>query len=387
MENFVFQNPTKIIFGKNTETQVGMETRKYADRVLLHYGGGSIKKSGLYDRVVAALKDAGVDYIELGGVQPNPRVSLIREGIELCRQHNIRFILAVGGGSVIDSAKGIAVGVPYAGDVWDFYMRKAVIKEALPIGVVLTIPAAGSESSPASVVTNDEGALKRDIGTNLIRPQFAILNPELTYTLPPYQTACGVADIMAHVMERYFSRTQNTDLTDRLCEATLRTMIKNAPLALENPVDYAARAEIMWTGTVAHSDLLGMGRIEDWASHMIEHEISGIYDVAHGAGLAVVFPAWMQYVYQEDVNVFARFATRVWAVEPDFAHPEKTALAGIQKTKEFFRSLGLPVTLEELEVGTDRLEEMAAKCTERGPVGNFKKLDQQDVFAIYQLAR
>ena len=387
MENFVFQNPTKIIFGKNTETQVGMETRKYADRVLLHYGGGSIKKSGLYDRVVAALKDAGVDYIELGGVQPNPRVSLIREGIELCRQHNIRFILAVGGGSVIDSAKGIAVGVPYAGDVWDFYMRKAVIKEALPIGVVLTIPAAGSESSPASVVTNDEGALKRDIGTNLIRPQFAILNPELTYTLPPYQTACGVADIMAHVMERYFSRTQNTDLTDRLCEATLRTMIKNAPLALENPVDYAARAEIMWTGTVAHSDLLGMGRIEDWASHMIEHEISGIYDVPHGAGLAVVFPAWMQYVYQEDVNVFARFATRVWAVEPDFAHPEKTALAGIQKTKEFFRSLGLPVTLEELEVGTDRLEEMAAKCTERGPVGNFKKLDQQDVFAIYQLAR
>ena len=387
MENFVFQNPTKIIFGKNTETQVGMETRKYADRVLLHYGGGSIKKSGLYDRVVAALKDAGVDYIELGGVQPNPRVSLIREGIELCRQHNIRFILAVGGGSVIDSAKGIAVGVPYAGDVWDFYMRKAVIKEALPIGVVLTIPAAGSESSPASVVTNDEGALKRDIGTNLIRPQFAILNPEITYTLPPYQTACGVADIMAHVMERYFSRTQNTDLTDRLCEATLRTMIKNAPLALENPVDYAARAEIMWTGTVAHSDLLGMGRIEDWASHMIEHEISGIYDVAHGAGLAVVFPAWMQYVYQEDVNVFARFATRVWAVEPDFAHPEKTALAGIQKTKEFFRSLGLPVTLEELEVGTDRLEEMAAKCTERGPVGNFKKLDQQDVFAIYQLAR
>ncbi|HBL37474.1 MAG TPA: NADH-dependent alcohol dehydrogenase [Firmicutes bacterium] len=387
MENFVFQNPTKIIFGKNTETQVGMETRKYADRVLLHYGGGSIKKSGLYDRVVAALKDAGVDYIELGGVQPNPRVSLIREGIELCRQHNIRFILAVGGGSVIDSAKGIAVGVPYAGDVWDFYMRKAVIKEALPIGVVLTIPAAGSESSPASVVTNDEGALKRDIGTNLIRPQFAILNPELTYTLPPYQTACGVADIMAHVMERYFSRTQNTDLTDRLCEATLRTMIKNAPLALENPADYAARAEIMWTGTVAHSDLLGMGRIEDWASHMIEHEISGIYDVAHGAGLAVVFPAWMQYVYQEDVNVFARFATRVWGVEPDFAHPEKTALAGIQKTKEFFRSLGLPVTLEELEVGTDRLEEMAAKCTERGPVGNFKKLDQQDVFAIYQLAR
>lgn len=386
MENFIFQNPTKIIFGRDTERQVGREVKQYADRVLLHYGGGSIKRSGLYERVVASLKEAGVDFIELSGVQPNPRVSLIREGVELCRKHGIRFILAVGGGSVIDSAKGIAVGVPYEGDVWDFYLQKAVITEALPIGVVLTIPAAGSETSPASVVTNEEGALKRDIGTDLIRPKFAILNPELTFTLPPYQTACGAADIMAHVMERYFTRVKQTDLTDRLCESTLKTVIKYTPLALQNPTDYAARAELMWAGTVAHSDLLGTGRIGDWASHLIEHELSGIYDVAHGAGLAVVFPAWMQYVYQEDVQVFAKFAVRVWGVEPDFDDPESTALAGIERLKAFFRSIGLPVTLTELKVGTDRLEEMAAKCTERGPVGNFKRLDREDVYRIYRLA-
>ncbi|HHU50649.1 MAG TPA: iron-containing alcohol dehydrogenase [Firmicutes bacterium] len=386
MENFVFQNPTKIIFGRDTERQVGMEVKQYTDRVLLHYGGGSIKKSGLYDRVVASLKEAGVDFVELSGVQPNPRIGLIREGVELCRKHGIRFILAVGGGSVIDSAKGIAVGVPYEGDVWDFYLQKAVVKQALPVGVVLTIPAAGSETSPASVVTNEEGALKRDIGTDLIRPKFAILNPELTFTLPPYQTACGAADIMAHVMERYFTRVKETDLTDRLCESTLRTVIKYTPLALQNPTDYAARAELMWASTVAHSDLLGTGRIGDWASHMIEHELSGIYDVAHGAGLAVVFPAWMQYVYQEDVRVFAKFATRVWGVEPDFADLESTALAGIERVKDFFRSIGLPVTLTELKIGTDRLEEMAAKCTERGPVGNFKRLDREDVHRIYRLA-
>lgn len=387
MENFVFQNPTKIIFGKGTENQVGQETKAWADRVLLHYGGGSIKKTGLYDRVVASLKEAGVDFIELSGVQPNPRLSLIHEGIELCRKHEIRFILAVGGGSVIDSAKAIAAGVPYAGDVWDFFERKAEIETALPVGVVLTIPAAGSETSPASVVTKDEGALKRDIGSDLLRPKFAILNPELTYTLPPYQTACGVADIVAHILERYFTRTPDTDLSDRLCEATLRTVIKYAPIVMQNPTDYAARAEIMWAGTVAHNDLLGKGKVEDWGSHMIEHEISGIYDVAHGAGLAVVFPAWMKYVYKEDVNLFARFAVRVWGVEMDFDYPERTALAGIERLEAFFRSLGLPVTLEELQVGTDRLEEMAAKCTERGPVGNFVKLDKEDVLAIYHLAK
>jgi len=387
VENFVFQNPTKIIFGEGTHLKVGEEVKRYGDRILLHYGGGSIKQSGLYDQVVKALHTAGVDLIELGGVKPNPRLSLINEGIELCRKHNIRFILAVGGGSVIDSAKGIAVGVPYTGDVWDFYLQKEEIKKALPIGAVLTIPAAGSETSPASVVTMEEGGWKRDIGTDLVRPQFAILNPELTYTLPPAQTGYGVADIMAHTMERYFTRTKNVDLTDRLCESVLRTLIKNAPLVLQEPTNYAARAEIMWAGTVAHNDLLGTGRIGDWGSHMIEHEISGIYDVPHGAGLAVVIPAWMKYVYHEDVSVFAQFAVRVWDVEPDFESPEKTALAGIERLKVFFCSLGLPVTLRELQVGEDRLEEMAEKCTQRGPVGNFKRLNKQDVLEIYKLAR
>lgn len=386
MENFVFQNTTKIIFGKNTETQVGMETKAYADRVLLHYGGGSIKRTGLYDRVVASLKAAGVDFVELSGVQPNPRLDLVKEGIALCRKHQLRFILAVGGGSVIDSAKAIAAGVPYAGDVWDFFTGKSRIETALPIGVVLTIPAAGSETSTASVITNDEGALKRDVSAEPLQPKFAILNPELTYTLPAYQTACGVADIMAHVMERYFTKVKGTDLTDRLCEATLRTVIKYAPLALQKPTDYEARAQIMWAGTIAHNALLGTGRIGDWASHLIEHEISGIYDVPHGAGLAVVFPAWMRYVYQEDVNIFARFAVRVWDIEPDFAAPESTALAGIERLKDFFRGLGLPVTLEELQVGTDRLAEMAAKCARNGPIGNFKRLNEKDVYAIYRLA-
>jgi len=290
VNNFIFLNPTRIIFGKGTENLVGAETKKHADKVLLHYGGGSIKKIGLYDTVVKSLKEAGVEFTELAGVQPNPRLSLVRQGIEICRKEGIRFILAVGGGSAIDSAKAIAVGVPYDGDVWDFYIGKAKVKEALPVGVVLTIPAAGSEASPSSVITNEDGWYKRGLTTDRIFPRFSILNPELTYTLPNYQTACGAADIMAHIMERYFTNTKDVELTDRLCESTMKTLINNVPKALANPTDYAARAEIMWTATVAHNNLLGTGRDEDWASHDIEHEISGIYDIAHGAGLAIVFP-------------------------------------------------------------------------------------------------
>lgn len=387
MENFVFHNATKIIFGKGTEEQVGQEVKQYTDRVLLHYGGGSIKKTGLYDKIMKSLAEAGVTVHELGGVKPNPRVDLVREGVRICREKGIDFILAVGGGSVIDSAKAIAIGVPYAGDVWDFYTRKAKVESALSVGVVLTIPAAGSETSGASVITNEEGYYKRDVASNVLRPKFAILNPELTFTLSPYQTACGVADIMAHIMERYFTNTENVDLTDRLCEGTLKTVIYNTPIVIQDPRNYAARAEIMWAGTVAHNDLLGTGRVEDWASHMIEHEISGIYDVPHGAGLAVVFPAWMKYVYRHNINRFAQFAVRVWNVEPDFASLEKTALAGIERLKEYFRSIGLPVTLKELGIPDDRLEEMAAKCTERGPVGNFVKLDKEDVLNILKMAR
>lgn len=387
MENFVYQNSTKIIFGKDTEKNAGKEIKSFASNVLLHYGGGSIKKYGLFDKVKKSLEKSGLNVFELGGVQPNPRLKLVKEGIKLCRENDIDGILAVGGGSVIDSAKAISIGVPYDGDVWDFYTGKAVIEKAMPIGVVLTIPAAGSESSPASVITNEEGNLKRGTGSNLIRPRFSILNPETTYTLPEYQTLCGAADIMAHLMERYFTQTTNVDFTDRLIEATLKTMINNVPLALDEPENYGVRAQIMWAGTVAHSDLLGTGREEDWASHDIEHELSGIYDVAHGAGLAVVFPAWMKYVYKENIERFAQFAVRVWGVEDDFQNPEQTALEGIKRIKNFFSFIGLPVTLEELNVPDDNLDLMAEKCTVNGPVGNFKKLYKEDVWNIYKLAR
>ena len=386
MENFVFQNTTKIIFGKGTENNVGNEVKKLGKNILLHYGGGSIKETGLYNKVVNSLKEAGLNFIELGGVQPNPRLSLVYEGIELCRENDIDFILAVGGGSVIDSAKAIAIGVPYQGDVWDFYTGKAQVEEALPIGVVLTIAAAGSESSPGSVITKEEGELKRDCLSDLILPKFAILNPELTYTLPEEQTLYGAADIMAHLMERYFTQTKDVDFTDRLLEGALKTIIKNLPIVLKDPQTYGARAQIMWAGTVAHGDLLGTGRIGDWASHNIEHELSGIYDVAHGAGLAVIFPAWMKYVYKENIARFAQFAVRVWDVEADFNNLEEVALEGIRRIENFFKSVGLPVTLGELGIPEDKLELMAEKCTERGPVGNFKKLFKEDVLKIYRLA-
>jgi len=387
MENFVFHNPTRIIFGKGTEAEVGRETARYSRRVLLHYGGGSIRASGLYDRICRALKESGIDFVELGGVKPNPRLSLVREGIRLCREKRLDFILAVGGGSVIDSAKAIGIGTPADGDVWDFYLKTTKVTEMLPVGVVLTIPAAGSEASNGSVITNEDGWLKKDAGGECMRPRFAIMNPELTFTLPPYQTACGAADIMAHVMERYFTRVRDVDFTDRLCEATLRTIIENVPAALAEPQDYDARSQIMWASTIAHNDLLGTGRVGDWASHMIEHELSGIYDVAHGAGLAVTFPAWMKHVYKNDVERFARFAVAVWGVEPRFDWPERTALEGIGRTKNFFRGIGLPTSLPELGVTDDRFEEMASKATAAGPVGNFVKLGRDDVAAIYRLAR
>lgn len=389
MENFTFHNPTKIIFGKNTESQTGSEVKRHASKVLLHFGGSSAVKSGLLDRVRSSLKEAGVSIVELGGVAPNPRVALVREGIALCRKEGIGFILAVGGGSVIDSAKAIAVGVPYSRDVWDFYEYVAAPEKALDVGVVLTIPAAGSEASNSSVISNDELKLKRGLTNDLLRPRFAIMNPELTCTLPAWQTACGAADIMAHIMERYFTNTERVDLTDRLCEATLRAMIANVPLALANPSDYGARAEVMWAGTIAHNDILGTGRVGDWGSHGIEHEISALYDVAHGAGLAVVFPSWMRFVYRHDVARFAQFATRVWGVECDFRDPERAALEGIARLESFFRSIGLPVRLSELKIGEDRIAEMANKCVVKGNgfTGNFVRLDANAVREILMNAR
>lgn len=389
MQNFTFQNATKIIFGRGTEILAGAEIKGRGKKVLLHYGSGSIKKSGLYDKVVKSLEQAGLEYIELGGVKPNPRLSLVREGIRLCRENKVDYILAVGGGSTIDSAKGIAAGFYYQGDVWDLYIRKGEASRALPVGVVLTIPAAGSESSGASVVTNEDGWYKRDIGYGFLRPEFAVLNPELCFTLPAYQVACGAADIMAHIMERYFTNTPNVDLTDRLCEATLSTVIKNIPKVLQKPDDYDAWAEVMWAGTVAHNDLLGTGREEDWASHGIEHEISGMYDIAHGAGLAIVFPAWMKYVYKHDLNRFLQFATRVWKVEMDFSDPEKTALEGISRMEAFFKRIGLPVRFSDAGLDYKGFEEMADKAAGNGAhtLGNFVKLGKEDIVNIYKLAR
>lgn len=387
MENFTYSSPTKIIFGKGTENQAGNETAKYGKKVLLHYGGGSIKKYGLYDRVLKSLKDEGLEVTELGGVRPNPRLSLVREGINICRKENVDIILAVGGGSAIDSAKTIASGVPYSGDVWDFFIEKAELKEKIPVGVVLTIPASGSESSNSSVVTNEDGMYKKGFTSELLRPEFAILNPEITFTLPPYQTACGSADMMAHIMERYFTAVKNVELTDRLCEAALKTIVNNTSEVLVEPENYAARAELMYAGTIAHNGSLGTGRIGDWASHKIEMEISGIYDLAHGAGLAVIFPAWMKYVYKKDIERFAQFATRVWNVEPDFNYMEKTALAGIKRMENFFKEIGLPVTLKEANIPYDRLEEMAGKCTEMGPVGNFVELGKNEVLKILEMAK
>ena len=399
MENFEFQNKTKIIFGRGTENQVGEETAKYAKAstgsatVLLLYGSASIKASGLYDKVVASLKKAGVEFIELGGVQPNPRLELVKKGIGICRNNGINFILAVGGGSVIDSAKAIAVGAPYNGDVWDFFCGKAKPEKALDIATILTIPAAGSEASSSAVITNTDGDLKRGLTDELLRPVFSILNPELTFTLPNYQIACGAADILAHLFERYFTTTKHADFTDRLLEATMKTIIINIPLCIAEPKNYDVRAEVMWAGCVAHNDLLGTGRNDDWASHAIEHELSGIYDVAHGAGLAVVFPAWMKYVYKNDINRFVQFATRVWDIKENpagsgSAAKEETALAGIAALERFFKSIGMPIKLEEMNIGADRLEEMADKCTANGThkIGGFVELGRDDVLEILKLA-
>jgi alcohol dehydrogenase YqhD (iron-dependent ADH family) len=389
MENFVYYNPTKIILGRGTETKVGEEVKRDGSKVLIHhYGEDFVRTTGLIDRVVGSLKKAGLEVDELAGVKPNPRVSLVRKGIELVRSKHIDFILAIGGGSVIDSSKAIAIGVPYEGDVWDFFSGKAEVSQTLPVGVVLTIPAAGSESSGSAVITNEEGWYKRSIdGVDVIRPRFAIMNPELTFTLPAYQTASGGCDIMSHVMERYFSVTQHVDLTDKLCEGVLKTVIKNLPIVLEEPENYNARAEIMWAGSVAHNDIVGTGRTPAWACHKIEHELGGMYDVAHGAGLTAITPSWMRFVYRERLDMFIKFALRVWDVDYDFDEPERTALGGIERLEAFFKRTGMPVTLTELGIGEDRFEELASKCVENGPVGWFRPLDKNDVIRVLQMAR
>ncbi len=385
MQNFTFQSPTKIIFGRETQGRVGAETAAIGNKVLIHYGSDRVKKSGLFGEVTASLDAAGVSYVELGGVLPNPRLTLVNEGITLCRTEGVDAILCVGGGSVIDSAKAIAAGVKYDGDVWDFYTGAAVPVAALPLGVVLTIPAAGSEASMGSVISREDTVQKFAVNDDILRPRFAILNPELTFTLPPYQTAAGVTDIMSHVMERYFTPEPNVDFTDHLCEATLRTVIRNAPIVLDQPDNYAARAEIMWAGTIAHNGLLGTGRKEDWASHRIEHELSAQYDVTHGAGLAVVFPAWMRYVSSRARQRFIQFAVRVWDVEYRAEDEEGVINEGIARLTAFFRRIGMPTTLAELGVTDNRYRKMAEAAVHFGKLGNFK-LDAGDVEKIYKLA-
>ena len=388
MQNFEFCNPTKIVFGRGTENQVGAEAAAYAKKILLHFGGGSARASGLLDRVKASLKAAGVEWVELGGVKPNPRLSLVHEGVKLCKAHKLGLVLAVGGGSVIDSAKAIAMGAVIDHDVWDFYLGRGAPTAALPVAAVLTIPAAGSESSTGTVITKEEGALKRAVNSELIYPRFSILNPELCFSLPPFQMACGAMDIMAHLMERYFTNVPHVGFTDRLIEATMKTIIAQAPKIQKNPKDYDAWSEFMWAGAIAHNNLLNTGRIGDWASHDIEHEISGVYDVAHGAGLAVVFPAWMRHVLKHDLERFAQWAVRVWSVELDIFNLEATAREGIARMEAFYQSLGLATTLGGLGVGADRIDEMAKKCTDGDArtVGQFVKLDAAAVAAVLRLA-
>lgn len=389
MENFNFHSPTEFVFGKGRENGCGIYVKKYGGhKVLVHFGSGSVVRSGLLDRIKASLEKEGVPYVLLGGVQPNPRDTKVYEGIELCRREGIDLILAVGGGSVIDSAKAIAIGVPYKGDFWDFYSGKAVPEAALPVGTVLTIAAAGSEGSGDSVITKEDGMWKRGTGSTLLRPKFSIMNPELTCTLPAYQTACGATDIMAHVFERYFTNTPEVEITDRLCEAVLLTMVNETPCVIKDPNNYDARANIMWAGTVAHTNICGVGREQDWNSHGIEHELSGLYDCAHGAGLAVVMPSWMEYVMKHDVNRFANMAVRVFGVAMDENNPENTAFEGIKAFRRFLHDIGMPINFIEIGAKEEDIPVLVEKfgLGETGRTGGFVQLSSEDVKAILKIA-
>ncbi len=393
MKDFKFYAPTEVVFGKESEEQVAALIKKYGGtKVLVHYGGKSAERSGLLDKICGLLTEGGIPFVKLGGVVPNPRLSLTQQGIELCRREGIDFILAVGGGSVIDSSKCIGYGVPYEGNVWDFYLGKAKPKTMLPVACVLTIPAAGSEMSESSVITNEDGDVKLGYSNNLSRPKFAIMNPERTFTLPPYQTAAGVTDMMMHTMERYFTKDDDMDFTTDVAEAMLRS-IKNAVFAvLKNPEDYRYRAQIMWGGSLMHNGLTGCGVEEDWATHQLEHELSGMFDVTHGAGLAAVWPSWARYVMHENLSRFVRFAVNVMDVPNDFTDPEGTALRGIEAVERFYHAIGMPVNICELigrSITDEEIREMTRKCSRdnQRTVGGLKILHPADMEAIYKMAR
>lgn len=391
MENFEFFTPTRMIFGKDTHLQVGTIVKEYGfKKVLVHFGGASAKKSGLLDLVCGGLKAEGIGYVTLGGVQANPTLSMAREGIALCLKENVDFILAVGGGSVLDSSKCIADGAgnPEV-DVWDYFLHKDTPKRALPVGVILTLSASGSEMSASAVITNEETGIKRGANSVLHRPLFAICNPELTYSVSRYQTGCGTVDIMMHTLERYFSKTRDTVLTDRIAEALLKTTIEAGRIADREPENYEARAALMWGGSLSHNGLTGAGRDFLMQVHQLEHELSGMYpSIAHGAGLAALWPSWARFVCPGDVNRFAQYAVRVWNIDMDFDCPMNTALAGIRATEDFYKSLGMPSSLKELGVEEERLEEMAEKCTNMGrrTLPGIRELGKEEMMEIYRMA-
>ena len=393
MKDFNYYAPTEVVFGEQSEEQVARLVKKYGGtKVLVHYGGKSAVKSGLLNKICNLLDEGGIRYVTLGGVVPNPRLSLVHEGIDLCRREGVDFVLAVGGGSVIDSAKGIAYGVCYEGEVWDIYLGKAEPTSMLPVASVLTIPAAGSEMSEASVVTNEDGDVKLGYSNDMSRPKFAIMNPRRTFTLPPYQTAAGVTDMMMHTMERYFTKDDDMDLTTDLAEAVLRRMKTAVFEVLKNPEDYRHRAQIMWGGSVAHWGLTGCGVADDWATHQLEHELSGMFDVTHGAGLAAVWPSWARYVMHENLSRFVRFAVNVMDVPNDFTDPEGTAMKGIEAMERFYHAIGMPTTIQELigrDITDDEIKEMTRKCSRdyQSTCGCFKVLKAEDMEAIYKMAR
>ena len=396
MVNFEYYTPTKVIFGKDRENEVGALVRADGGtKVLVHFGGGSVKRSGLLDRVLASLDAAGITHVELGGVVPNPRLSKVREGIELGKKEGVDFLLAVGGGSVIDSTKAIGYGMCCDGDVWDFYEGKAVPAACLPIGCVLTIAAAGSEMSSSSVITNEEGWKKRGVNNDLSRARFAVMNPELTYTLPAYQTASGCVDILYHTIERYFSGGETVEPTDYMAEGLMRTILEMAPRAIAEPTDYESHAAIMWAGSLSHNGLTGAGRsgrgrVGDWASHQLEHELSGMFDVTHGAGLAAVWGGWSRYVMPAAPARFARFARNVMGVHME-GDDTAVALAGIEAFEAFLRSIHMPTNIRELglELTEAQIDELSWKCTFFGKrtIGSVKVLELEDIKAIYHMAR
>ena len=392
LKDFNFYAPTRVVFGRDAETKIGQLVKACgASKVLIHYGGGSAERSGLLSVVRQQLSDAGISFVELGGVVPNPLLSKVEEGIALCRQENVDFILAVGGGSVIDSSKAIGYGVPYDGDVWDFWCGKAPEK-CLPIGAVLTIPAAGSEMSSSSVITKDEGLLKRGFNSDLCRCKFAVMNPERTYTLPPYQTAAGATDIMMHTMERYFSKYEDMTLTDAIAEALLRTVKDAVLVVMQHPEDYRHRAQIMWAGSLAHNDLTECGTEKDFATHKMEHELSAMFGVTHGAGLAALWPSWARYVKGKHLNRFVQFAVNVMGVENDFSHPDETAEKGIVAIEDFYRKIGMPTNIHELlgrEITADEIEVLVDKCSRGGTItlGAMEVIDANDMRNIYNMAK